>query len=263
MTILDEIIRNKWEEVRAARQQTPLEALKTRSDGIRDFHGALSGDGISVIAEIKKKSPSKGEIQMSADPVDIAKSYEQNGATAISVLTDEQYFGGSLEFLRHIREEVDIPILRKDFIIDEYQVWESYHAGADAILIILDAVVTETAIRLHSVARELGLHVLVESYTEESLSNAHRLKPEIVGINARDLTSMTLDLDAMIEKCQSLPDAIIKVAESGITEPAHLDKVAEAGFDAALIGTAFMKTENPGKTLSAYLEFVRSEEIKS
>ena len=263
MTILDEIIRNKWEEVRAARQQTPVEALKSRTDDIRDFHGALSSDGISVIAEIKKKSPSKGEIQMSADPVDIAKSYEQNGAAAISVLTDSHYFGGSLEFLQQIRDQVNIPILRKDFIIDEYQVWESYHAGADAILIILDAVVTETAIRLHGVARELGLHVLVESYTEESLGNAHRLKPDIVGINARDLTSMTLDLDAMIEKSQSLPQRIITVAESGITEPAHLGKVAEAGFDAALIGTAFMQTDNPGETLSEYLEFVRSGEVKA
>jgi indole-3-glycerol phosphate synthase len=263
MTILDEIIRNKWEEVRAARQQTPLEALKTRTDDIRDFRGALSGDGISVIAEIKKKSPSKGEIQMSADPVDIAQSYEQHGAAAISVLTDEEYFGGSLDFLRQIRAEVSIPILRKDFIIDEYQVWESYHAGADAILIILDAVVTETAIRLHGVARELGLHVLVESYTEESLGNAHRLEPEIVGINARDLTSMTLDLDAMIEKSRSLPHRIIKVAESGIIEPAHLAKVAEAGFDAALIGTAFMQTESPGKTLGEYLEYVRTGELKA
>ncbi len=263
MTILDEIIRNKWEEVRAARQQTPIEALKTPTDEFRDFRGALRGEGISVIAEIKKKSPSKGEIQMSADPVDIAKSYEHNGAAAISVLTDEQYFGGSLDFLRQIREQVDIPILRKDFIIDEYQVWESYHAGADAILIILDAVVTETAIRLHGVARELGLHVLVESYTDESLKNAHRLEPEIVGINARDLTSMTLDLDAMIEKSQNMPEHIITVAESGITEPAHLSKVAAAGFDAALIGTAFMQTSNPGETLNEYLQYVRSGEINA
>lgn len=263
MTILDTIIETKRQEVAGAKKITPVESLKSRESVIRDFGPAVSGDSIRVIAEIKRKSPSRGEIRPDVDPLKIARSYEVNGAAALSILTDEPYFGGSLDFLREIRQEVNIPVLRKDFIIDEYQVWESYHAGADAILLILDALPYELAADLYKMASQLGLHVLVESYTRESLEHLVDLKPKIAGINARDLETMTIDLDGMIQKKADLPAGCITVAESGITGAHHLKRVAEAGFDAALIGTAFMQSEHPGATLKSYLEIVSSKRVVS
>ncbi len=252
MNVLRQIIEHKKREVEQIKSSRPLARLPERADEIRDFPGALRGDHIRIIAEIKRQSPSGGEILGDADPAEVAAAYQANGAAAISVLTDAHYFGGSLGFLADVRSRIDLPVLRKDFILDEYQIWESYHAGADAILLILEALDFPHLRRLYRLASELGLHALVESYSDENLQLLKELRPAIAGINARNLATMDLDFPAMLQKYHSIPGECIAVAESGIVEPAQLVAAEKAGFDAALIGTAFMRTGEPGKTLKMY-----------
>ena len=253
MTVLDEIVAHKTEEVRRRRDDLPVEALPSRPGEVRDFARALGQPGLQVIAEVKRKSPSKRDILPDANPADLGRTYEQAGAAAISVLTDEKYFGGHLDHLAEVRAAVDLPVLRKDFIISEYQVHESYHAGADAILLIADALSPDGLERLYRLARSLGLHVLVEGYSDEALAHIQRLAPRIAGINSRDLTTMQVDLGAMLQRRQLLPESALHVAESGITGPADLARVDQAGFDGALIGTALLIEGDPGKTLRRFL----------
>jgi len=253
MSILDEIIAHKTEEVRRRQDRLPLGAFLPRDDGVRDFAGALGQPGLQVIAEVKRKSPSKGDIRPDLDPADLARTYEQAGAAAISVLTDEKYFGGSLDHLAEVRAAVDLPVLRKDFIINEYQVHESYHAGADAILLIADALASDQLERLYHLADSQGLHVLVEGYSEEALTRIQRLAPRIAGINSRDLATMQVDLEAMLERRCLLPEGALQVAESGITGPEDLARVDRAGFDAVIIGTALLAEGDPGETLRRFL----------
>ncbi|MBS1272526.1 MAG: Indole-3-glycerol phosphate synthase [Candidatus Marinimicrobia bacterium] len=259
MSVLQEILAIKSEEVAERKRKVPLNSLQERSDDIRDYHSALAGGGMSVIAEIKRKSPSQGQISADTNHVGIAKSYEQNRAVALSVLTDEKYFGGSLKFLQNIREAVDLPVLRKDFIISEYQIWESYHAGADAVLLILDALAASQFAEFYQLADELGLHVLVETHSSKSVEKLAEVLPKIVGVNARNLHTMEIEFDRMLAMRKDLPESMLAVAESGITAPDHLKQAMDAGYDAALIGTAFMSTENPGETLGNYLAEVRQE----
>jgi len=261
MNKLKEILDVKREEVEAARKRTPPENLRARQSEIRDFSSALDGRNISVIAEIKRRSPSRGDLRMDTDPVDIALSYERHGAAAISVLTDSTYFAGDLDLVRRIREYVALPVLRKDFIIDEYQVWESYHAGADAILLILDAFSGDEAENLYSLATGLGMHVLVEAYREESLEQIAAMRPVIAGINARDLGTLELDFTRMLRRRNRIPDDSIAVAESGVTSPDHLKQVVKSGYDAVLIGTAFMCESDPGDALSRYLGHAATEAV--
>ncbi len=253
MTILDEIVAHKTEEVRRRRDDLPVKAFPPRPGEVRDFAGALGRPGLQVIAEVKRKSPSKGDILLDLNPADLGRAYEKSGAAAISVLTDEKYFGGRLEHLAEARAAVDLPVLRKDFIISEYQVHESYHVGADAILLIADALSHDQLVQLYSLARSLGLHVLVEGYSDEALARIQRLAPRIAGINSRDLTTMRVDLGAMLQRRRQLPEGALHVAESGITGPADLARVARTGFDAALIGTALLAEGDPGETLRRFL----------
>lgn len=264
MSILDEILAHKAEEVRRRQDQLPAEAFPPRHGEVRDFARALGQPGLQVIAEVKRKSPSRGNIRLDLDPADLAPAYEQAGAAAISVLTDEKYFGGSLDHLAEVRLSVNLPVLRKDFIISEYQVHESYCAGADAILLIADALSQDRPLpdkpsgpdgleQLYQLARSLGLHVLVEGYSDEALAGIRRLAPRIAGINSRDLTTMQVDLETMFEKRRLLPDEALHVAESGITGPADLARVGRAGFDAALLGTALLAEGDPGETLRRFL----------
>ncbi len=253
MSILDEILAHKAEEVRRRQDHLPVEAFPPRPGGVRDFIGALGQPGLQVIAEVKRKSPSQGNIRLDLDHADLARTYEQAGAVAISLLTDEKYFGGSLDHLAAIRLSVDLPVLRKDFIISEYQVHESYNAGADAILLIADALSEGRLEQLYRLADSLGLHVLVEGYSDEALARIRQLAPRIAGINSRDLTTMEVDLEAMLKRRQLLPEGALYVAESGITCSADLVRVGRAGFDAALIGTALLAEGNPGETLRRFL----------
>ncbi len=258
MTILDEILLTKNDEVKLSQSIIPLKKLKElpRDSEIRDFEQALSCDIISVIAEIKRKSPSAGEIWMKSDPIDIAKAYETSGASAISILTDKTYFGGSLDFMKAVRDCVNLPILRKDFIVSEYQIWESYVHGADAILLIADALSSDQLKQFYTTATQLGLHVLVETHNPDLLEQIHTLQPKIVGVNCRDLNTMKTDLNWFENLSNTLPSSSIKVAESGINSVEDLQLVSSLGFNAALIGTSLMKNGTPQHTLSNLLNGV-------
>ena len=195
-----------------------------------------------------------GDILPNSSPKEIAEQYAANGASVISVLTDEPFFGGKLEFISEVKSVVDIPVLRKDFIISEYQIWESYHAGADAILLIADALEQDQMNTLYQLACELGLHILVETHNFDLIPTIAPLNPDIVGINCRKLKNMETNIQWFSEAIDLLPPNSIKVAESGIFESSHLSFIEGLGFDAALIGTSLMKTGEPGHALGHLLQ---------
>ncbi len=255
MDILENIIRHKIQEVSRQEALLPLEELKgnIRSVPLTSFYGALSQEGVSVIAEVKRKSPSAGEIFSKADPIQTAVAYQQNGAAAVSVLTDEKFFGGNLDFLRQVKSAVNIPVLRKDFIVSPYQVYESYAAGADAILLIADALSFEKLNELYELAVSLGMDVLAEAFSDASMEKLRRLDPKIAGINCRDLKTMKTDLSRFQTMISQLPADSVKVAESGIRTHAGLTEVSRLGYDAALVGTSLMKDGTPGKSLRQLL----------
>lgn len=260
-SVLQKILRTTRLEMENREKSVPMEKLESRNTPVRDFESALRTKGVSIIAEIKRKSPSQGMIRADIDPVQMAKIYEKNGASAISVLTDEPYFGGSLDLLREIRALVELPILRKDFIVSEYQVHESFHAGADAILLIAEALNNDKLFQLYSLAKSLGLHVLVEGYTDKSIEIINELNPEIIGINARDLDTMEVEFNGMLAKRKILPSDAITVAESGVQTPDQISKIQDVGYDAALIGTSLMKSENPGKLLQSLVNTIEDKEM--
>ena len=258
MNILEKIVAHKQKEVEAQIKIIPLDRIKKsqRLFAVRDFKKALGREGIQIIAEIKRRSPSNKNIYPHAIPVDVAKSYSINGAAALSVLTDSHFFGGHLEFIRQVKTVVDLPILRKDFIVSEYQVWESFHKGADAILLIADAIDFNMLSALYSLASELGMHVLIETHSVKHLDNIRSLKPEIVGINCRNLQTMETNLEWFEDVLNSLPSDCVKVAESGIKTFDDLSYISQLGYDAALVGTSLMKTGTPGSALAELLNRV-------
>jgi len=252
MNILKEIIEFKHSEIKERARITPLERIQDsqRLYSVRDFIGALKSDDIQIIAEIKRRSPAAGDINIMADPGKIAKTYANNGAACISVLTDQHYFGGQLEFIQQVKAVVELPILRKDFIISEYQVWESFHAGADAILLIADAIEVSMLKDLYQLAVELGLHVLIETHDADHLKWIRDLNPEIIGVNCRDLTKMETNIKWFGDIAKDLPQNSIWVAESGIKRHSDLGYISKLGFHAALIGSHLMKSEDPGVALA-------------
>ncbi|MEE9466145.1 MAG: indole-3-glycerol phosphate synthase TrpC [Candidatus Neomarinimicrobiota bacterium] len=253
MNILQEIIAHKRDEIRRLATSRESSIPARRPDPVRDLRAALARPGMQVIAEIKRRSPSRGAIRPDLDPAELARCYQGAGAAAISVLTDSHYFGGSLEQLQTVRAAMDLPVLRKDFIIDPSQVYESAAAGADAILLIADCLLEEELARLYELARSLDLQVLVEGYSDASLAAISGLSPEIAGINSRNLETMEVDLDGMLPRRKLLPTGVIAVAESGIIDPAHLAAAARAGFKAALIGTALLIEGDPAANLRRLL----------
>jgi indole-3-glycerol phosphate synthase len=210
-------------------------------DSIRDFRGALRAPGISVIAEHKRSSPSAGVIRADLALADVVSAYERGGAAALSVLTEESRFGGTLADLEAARAASSLPILRKDFIVEEYQVHESLARGADAILLIVAALDTGTLIRLHSLATQLGLATLVEVHDAIELDAAHEIGAEIVGINNRDLTTLEVDVEHTYRLLPDVQDGAMVVAESGIRRHDQLAQLAAAGVDAVLVGEALMR----------------------
>ncbi len=258
MNILEKIILHKEREVKERSRVTPIERIigSQRLYAIRDFKSVLNQEGVSIIAEIKRRSPSSGDIMADADPGVVAKAYEQNGAAAISVLTDQEFFGGQLEFIQQVKAVTELPILRKEFIISEYQVWESFQAGADAILLIADAVDEELLTDLYHLAEELGMHVLIETHSAENLQWIRDLNPPVVGVNCRNLKSMTTDLNWFEQVVDQLPTDSVKVAESGIHDAHDLDTIYGLGYNAALVGTSLMKSGNPGTALTELLKMV-------
>jgi indole-3-glycerol phosphate synthase len=210
-------------------------------NSIRDFRGALTVPGISVIAEHKRSSPSAGVIRAELELADVVCAYERAGAAALSVLTEESHFGGTLDDLAIARAASSLPILRKDFIIEEYQVHETLAAGADAILLIVAALDTGTLIRLHSLATQLGLATLVEVHDAIELDAAHEIGAEIIGINNRDLTTLAVDVERTYQLLPDIPHGVVVVAESGFRRHAQLAQLEAAGVDAVLVGEALMR----------------------
>lgn len=249
--ILSKIIEEKKKEIERAQRHVPLSELKgqVKSLSIKStFKKLISRKGhINLIAEVKKSSPSKGVIRADFDPVKIALTYQAYGASAISVLTDERFFDGKLEYLRHVKERVTIPVLRKDFIIDEYQVYESAANGADAILLIANILTPEELNRYFAIAKELGMDVLVEVHNEEDMEKALKSPATIIGINNRDLSTFNVDLSTTQRLIRLLPEHRTIVSESGIETYEQVMYLKSLGVNAVLIGEALMKAENIGE----------------
>ena len=247
MNKLDEIIAQKHLEVqRLLPRAEKLRAAAALRDDVRSFYDALRADPtrLSMIAEVKRASPSAGTIAADFDPLTIARGYERAGANALSVLTDEKYFQGRLEYLTLIREQVDIPCLRKDFIIHEAQIFEAVVAGADAILLIVAALDQPTLEHLLEVASTFQLDALVEVHDLPELERALATDARIIGVNNRNLKHFTVDLGTTEKLAEEVPDDVVLVAESGIKTVADAIRLAEAGADALLVGETLMRSPN-------------------
>jgi len=251
MMILDKIVAAKKEEVARLKSEEPLAELKEMLRDIpqaRDFKGIISALPCAVIAEIKGRSPSKGTLKENLNPFGIARLYEENGAAAISVLTDEEFFAGNRAYLSGIRETVALPLLRKDFIIDPYQIYETPLIGGDALLLIAGILETAELRDYIGLAQSLGLAPLVEVHTGEELEKAVAAEAEIIGINNRDLKTFAVNLNTTIELAPLVPHDRIVVSESGIHARTDIDLLMKAGIHAFLIGEALMTaTDIPGK----------------
>lgn len=236
--ILDEILEAKHEEVeRLRRRRDRLEAAAAEAPPPRDFTGSLrAGDTVSVVAEFKRRAPSAGDLAPDADPAEVGRRYAGCGASALSVLTDERWFGGSLDDLAAAREASGLPVLRKDFVVDPVQLLEARTAGADAVLLILRALDRGALEELLAAAGELGLDVLAEAHDEAEVETAVEAGAEVVGVNARDLTSFAVDLELSERLVSGVPADRVAVAESGIRGEADVRRMASAGADAVLVG---------------------------
>jgi len=241
-TILDKIVADKKVEVGREKKKTPVALLKERIAGrkLRDFAGALRGNGLKLIAEVKKASPSKGLLCPDFKPIEIAQIYERYGAAAISVLTEVKHFQGSLEYLAAIREKVSIPLLRKDFIFDEYQIYESVAYGADAILLIASILSQETIERFLKLGDSLKLSCLVEVHNEAELLKAMLAGAKIIGINNRNLSTFKVDTDTTRRLRMLIPSENIVVSESGINSKDDIKKMKECKVNAVLVGEALV-----------------------
>jgi indole-3-glycerol phosphate synthase len=247
---LQRIVARTRTEIDERRRQVPLGALLQRAearlddDPIRDFTGALAAPGLSVIAEHKRRSPSAGEIRSDLELEDVVGAYQRGGARALSVLTERVGFGGTLEDLERARRAATLPILRKDFMVDEYQVVEAVAAGADAILLIVAALDPADLKSLHDRATGLGLDVLVEVHDGDELAIASTIEPAVIGINNRDLTTLQVDTARTFELLASVPAGTVIVSESGLRDPDDVAAVAAAGVDAVLVGEALMRSDD-------------------
>jgi indole-3-glycerol phosphate synthase len=259
--ILDRIVAVKREEIAAAQRKIPLAAMRADAESrvlTRDFEGALrrkiAAGQAAVIAEIKKASPSKGVLRADFIPADIAQSYAQgNGKTSaacLSVLTDRQFFQGQPDYLKQARASCDLPVLRKDFMIDPYQIYESRAMGADCILLIVACLEDARLAELEAVARSLDLAVLVEVHDRPELERALRLKTALVGINNRNLRNFEVSLDTTLGLLKDVPPGRLPITESGILTRDDVKRMREAGVHAFLVGEAFMRAEEPGLALA-------------
>ncbi len=254
--ILERIIAVKREEVSAAQLSAPLEELRLEASSrdLRDFVGALrakhEAGAAAVIAEVKKASPSKGVLREHFVPADIARSYEKGGAACLSVLTDVRFFQGSAAYLEAARAACNLPVLRKDFIIDPYQIVEARAMGADAILLIAAALSLTQMQELEAFAHSLGLAVLVEVHDRQELTQALTLKTPLIGINNRNLRTFETSLDTTLGMLDALPDDRIVVTESGILARADVDRMRASDVHTFLVGEAFMRADDPGAALS-------------
>jgi len=257
MSVLDQIIEGVRVDLAAREQVTPLaelERLVADAPPALDPMPALSAPGVSVISEVKRKSPSKGDLADIPDPAALAAAYEAGGASVISVLTEQRRFGGSLDDLRAVRKQVTIPVLRKDFIVTPYQLWEARAAGADLVLLIVAGLDQATLENLHAEARGLGLTVLVEVHDPAEVQRALDVGATLIGVNARNLKNLEVDDTAFERIAPSLPADAVAVAESGITGPDDVRRVVAAGADAVLVGEALVRGGDPRAAVAAMVE---------
>ena len=243
--ILDEIVAHKKQELELSQRNLPLAELRRialAAPPPLDFASALRGDGIKLIAEVKKASPSRGVIRTDFNPVEIARIYANNGASAISVLTESKYFQGSMNHLKDIRTALDkrLPLLRKDFIFDPYQIYESRAYGADGLLLIVAILSSWQLARLISLTRQLGMECLLEVHNEAELEIALKSSARIIGVNNRDLSTFTVDVNTTRRLRPLIPADRIVVSESGIKDRADMTRLRQWGVDAALVGEALM-----------------------
>ena len=248
MTVLERIVEDTREEVERRRGRVPLselEAAISRRNDLRPFAEALGTPGVSLIAEHKRRSPSAGEIRSGASVIDIAQAYERGGAAALSVLTEPFHFGGGLDDLAAARAATSLPILRKDFIVDPYQLYESVAAGADAILLIVAALELPELEMLLQGARQLDLDALVEVHDERELEQALEVDADVLGINNRDLSDFSVDVERTYELLSDVPAGKTVVAESGFSTRDQLDDLERVGIDAVLIGERLMRAPDP------------------
>jgi indole-3-glycerol phosphate synthase len=266
-TILDEIVESKHREVAAARQRMPLEELLDQAASappVRDFRAALAGPGpIRLVAEIKKASPSAGLLRADFDPIAIARTYQAHGAACLSVLTDTPYFQGHLSYLARIRASVAIPLLRKDFIIHEYQVVEARMAGADAVLLIAEILDDGQLAALLARAQGLGMAALVELHEEANLSRVLAAGADLVGINNRDLRRFVTDLGLTFRLRDRVPPEVALVSESGIRSRRDVERLEAAGVSAILVGETLMRAADVGLAVEQLLGLAPEEASSS
>ncbi len=254
MSVLDSIIEGVREDLAARR--LPLSRLQEQlslAPAVIDAHPRLLADPMTVIAEVKRSSPSKGTLAAITDPRALAAQYQEAGAAVVSVLTEKRRFGGSLEDLIAVRSEIQIPILRKDFMVDEYQFLEARAAGADVVLLIVAALSKNQLKDYYDLATELGMAVLVETHTHQEIEDAMAIEPRIIGVNARNLKTLDIDLGAFTSLIPEIPSGIIRVAESGISQRAEVEIAQSAGANAILVGETLVKSGDPRAAIDRLL----------
>ncbi|MEE1651252.1 indole-3-glycerol phosphate synthase TrpC [Brachybacterium sp. J144] len=256
-TVLDEIIAGVREDLAPRRQAVPAEEIARRARAAspaRDARAALEGDGttLGLIAEVKRASPSKGELAEIPEPAVLAAAYAGSGASAISVLTEQRRFRGTLADLDAVRERVDVPVLRKDFVVDPYQVFEARAHGADLVLLIVAALEDGLLRELHDLTTALGMQALVETHTEEELDRALALGADLIGVNARNLKTLDVDLTRAAELIGRIPAGPLAIGESAVASVADVEAYAAAGADAVLVGEALVTSGDPAAAVASF-----------
>lgn len=254
MSVLDSIIEGVREDL--AVRRLPLSQLQEKlfqAPKVIDAHPRLGAASMTVIAEVKRSSPSKGSLAAIENPASLAIQYEEAGAAVVSVLTERRRFGGSLEDLIAVRSAINIPILRKDFMVDEYQFLEARAAGADVVLLIVAALSKNQLKDYYDLATELGMAVLVETHTEQEIEDAMAINPRIVGVNARDLKTLEIDLAAFTRLIPMIPSSVIRVAESGISQRSEVEIASQAGAQAILVGETLVRSGAPKDAIDLLL----------
>ena len=248
MSVLDDILVDVRADLAARQLSAPLEKVKEaarKAPSPRDVMAALRGEGVAVIAEVKRASPSKGALAAIADPAALAMDYEAGGASVISVLTEGRRFGGSLEDLAAVRDVVQVPLLRKDFVISSYQLWEARAHGADLVLLIVAALEQNALVSLVERAKSIGLVPLVEVHAEAELDRALDAGAQVIGVNARNLATLEVDRSIFTRLAPKIPDDVVKIAESGVRGPHDLLVYAREGADAVLVGESLVVGKDP------------------
>ena len=264
MNVLDQIIEGVQEDLAERKKQVGLNELMVKISEVNpaiDVLPSLQSSKLSVIAEVKRSSPSKGALAKISDPAELALRYQAGGATAVSVLTEGRKFGGSLADLDAVRSAINIPILRKDFMVDDYQIFESRAHGADIVLLIVAALSDLQLSEFYAIAKSLGMQVLVETHTLGEVERALSLDPEIIGVNARDLTTLKIDLEAFDKLAKAIPAGKIKVAESGISSVAEVISYRNSGAEAILVGEALVKDGDPAQMIQNFINRADTPDI--